>query len=31
VSLGRRMVAQMAARHGQPIRWMFPKYIRHAR
>jgi len=28
VSLGTRMVAQMAARRGQPIRWMFPKYMR---
>ena len=28
VSLGSRMLAQMAARHGQPIRRMFPKYIR---
>jgi hypothetical protein len=27
VSLGTRMVAQMAARHGQPIGQMFPKYI----
>ena len=26
VSLGKRMVAQMAVRHGQPIRQMFPKY-----
>src|SRR5258708_38989418 len=28
VSLGRRMVAQMAARQGLPIRCMSPKYIR---
>ena len=27
-SLGRRMLAQMAARHGQTISPMFPKYIR---
>jgi len=28
VSLGTRMVAQVAACHGQPIHRMFPKYIR---
>jgi hypothetical protein len=28
VSLGTRMVAQMAACRGQPIRRMFPKYMR---
>ena len=28
VTLGRRMVTQKAACHGQPIHLMFPKYIR---